>query len=210
MLTVTQRQCLIVLTMLGLLAGCGEHDSEFRLLIPPLEFDQLVAADLVEVFEENSIHEITLVPMPESFATPLDALEAGYADLAFASNAQPYRRGITTVMPLYPTVLHVLYMRNRDASDIRKLLQGANVFAGPEGSSSRMAMLGILEGLEMTEDDVSFRDHPQELPDVAVIFIPVSPEELDSRLAALGGAGTSAWAHPRRSDWGRPSTAPYS
>jgi hypothetical protein len=177
------------LATLGLLAGCGEPNSKFRLLMPALEFDQLVAADLVEVFEQNSVHEIELVPMPEHFETPLDAIETGYADLAFTSNAQPYRRGITTVMPLYPSVLHILYKRDRDASDARKLLQGANVFAGPEGSSSHMTTLDILAGLDMSEDDVSFRDHPGELPDVAVIFIPVSPEELESRLAAIGGEG---------------------
>ena len=100
MLTGTKRNCVFALMSLGLLASCGEQQSEFRLITPALEFDQLVAAELVEVFEQNSIHEITLVPMPDSFATPLDAIEAGYADLAFASNAQPYRQGVTTVMPL--------------------------------------------------------------------------------------------------------------
>jgi hypothetical protein len=157
--------------------------------MPDLEFDQLVAADLVEVFEQNSEHEIVLVAMPDSFATPLDALEAGFADLAFASNAQPYRQGVTTVMPMYPTVLHILYKRNRDASDIKNLLQGAKIFAGSEGSSSRMTTEAILLGLDMTEDDVSFVTHPNVLPDVAVIFIPVSPDEFDVRLAAIGGAG---------------------
>jgi hypothetical protein len=127
--------------------------------------------------------------MPDSVATPLDAIEAGYADLAFASNAQPYRQGVTTVMPMYPTVLHILYKRDRDASDIRKLLKGAKVFAGSAGSSSRMTTEAILHGLDMTEDDVSFVTHPNILPDVAVIFIPVSPEEFDVRLAAIGGAG---------------------
>jgi hypothetical protein len=189
MLTRNNRNRLIALMMLGLLAGCGEQGSEFRLLVPALEFDQLVAAELVEVFEQNSIHEITLVPMPDAFATPLDAIEAGHADLAFASNAQPYRQGVTTVMPLYPTVLHILHKRDRDASDTRKLLQGANVFAGPEGSSSRLTMEAILTGLDMTGDDVSFVIHPNELPDVAVIFVPVSPEEFDTRLAGIGGAG---------------------
>jgi hypothetical protein len=189
MLTGKERHCLHTIMILGLLAGCGEQSNEFRLLMPDLEFDQLVAADLVEVFEQNSEHEIVLVAMPDSFATPLDALEAGFADLAFASNAQPYRQGVTTVMPMYPTVLHILYKRNRDASDIKNLLQGAKIFAGSEGSSSRMTTEAILLGLDMTEDDVSFVTHPNVLPDVAVIFIPVSPDEFDVRLAAIGGAG---------------------
>jgi hypothetical protein len=188
MLTGTKRNCVFALMSLGLLASCGEQQSEFRLITPALEFDQLVAAELVEVFEQNSIHEITLVPMPDSFATPLDAIEAGYADLAFASNAQPYRQGVTTVMPLYPTVLHVMYKRDRDASDTRRLLQDAKIFTGSAGSSSRQATMAILGGLDLTEEDVSFVVHPSELPDVVVIFIPVSPVEFDARLAAIGGA----------------------
>jgi hypothetical protein len=50
-------------------------------------------------------------------------------------------------------------------------------------------MMAILGGLDMTEEDVSFISHPSELPDVAVIFIPVSPEEFNTHLARIGGAG---------------------
>jgi hypothetical protein len=129
------------------------------------------------------------VPIPETAETALDALEDGYADLALASNAQPYRQGISTVMPLYPTVLHVMYRRGRDASDARTLLTGASVFAGPIGSSSRQTMTTILAGLDMSEDDVSFVVEPGELPDVSVLYMPIAPSLVNDRLADIGARG---------------------
>ena len=69
----------LVLACLISLAGCGEQRSTFRLLEPAQPFDQEIAEQLVEVFENNSKHRIELVPLPERFETALDALEAGYA-----------------------------------------------------------------------------------------------------------------------------------
>ena len=172
--------------VLGCLTSCSQQQHDFRLLIPALPFDQEIAAELVEVFEENSGHSITLVPVPDSAETALDAIESGYADLAFASNAQPYRQGVTTVMPLYPTVLHILYRSGRDTSDLRSLLQGASVYAGPVGSSSRQLMTTVLAGLDMTETDVSFVKDAAELPDVVLLYMPISPDRIAARLEEIG------------------------
>jgi DNA-binding transcriptional LysR family regulator len=81
------------------------------------------------VFEQNSRHRIEVVPVPAGFETPLDALEAGYADLALTSNAQPYRKGITTVMPLYPTVLPYTCCEGPPSTP--------GLWARPRGSCSR-------------------------------------------------------------------------
>jgi hypothetical protein len=183
------QRTLFVSTVLICLAGCSEQHHEFRLLMPGLGFDRDIATELVDVFEQNSDYRIILVPIPETAETALDALEDGYADLALASNAQPYRQGISTVMPLYPTVLHVMYRRGRDASDARTLLTGASVFAGPIGSSSRQTMTTILAGLDMSEDDVSFVVEPGELPDVSVLYMPIAPSLVNDRLADIGARG---------------------
>ena len=110
------RYCVLLLACVLLLGGCEEQRSTFRLLVPAQYFDRDVAMTLAGVFEQNSRHRIDVVPLPGGFETPLDALEAGYADLALTSNAQRYRKGITTVMPLYPTVLHILYRKDRPST----------------------------------------------------------------------------------------------
>jgi TRAP-type uncharacterized transport system substrate-binding protein len=173
----------------AVLTGCGEQVHEFRLLEPALPIDQEIAAELVEVFAKHSDHSVTLVPIPDTAEAPLDAIESGYADLALASNAQRFREGVTTVMPLYPTVLHILYKRERDTSDLRSLFQGADVYAGPVGSSSRQLMTAVLEDMDMDEQDVSFVVDAVELFDVIVLYMPISPERVNARLETLGAEG---------------------
>lgn len=190
-----------VLLLAGLLslAGCAERGSTFRLLVPAQPFDREIAAQLVEVFESNSRHRVELVAVPGEFATPLEALEAGFADLALTSNAQPYRKGITTVMPLYPTVLHVLRLRDRVADSPEELFRGANVDAGPVGSASRQLTTEILESLDLQEEDVSFSVARDRLADVIVLYLPILPERVINALQEYGAAGAYrfvSFGHP--------------
>ena len=178
----------LLIAVVLLLGGCTEQSNTFRLLDPAQEIDREMAAQLVAVFEQNSRHRIEIVPLPADYDTALDALEAGVADLAFASNVQPYREGITTVMPLYPTVLHIVYRKDRPADSAEILLRGATVNAGPPGSASRRLLAGILDGLELREDDVSFAESSAELPDVSVLYLPVSPESIEGALQEAGVA----------------------
>jgi TRAP-type uncharacterized transport system substrate-binding protein len=186
MLAGDKRKRLFALMLAGLIAGCSEQGSDHTLIMPLLELDQEIAVDLAEVFRHNSKHSITLVPLPDRFATPLDAIEAGYADLAFAANAQAYRKGVTTVMPVYPTVLHVLYQHKLDIDHPRALLQDASVYAGAPGSSSRLALESILQGLGLGVEDVNFSDEPDALPDVIVLYFPLSPAFVEARLREFG------------------------
>lgn len=182
-----KKRC-FVLSLAGLLlGGCGDRGDTFRLLAPSQLFDQQIAAELATVFEQNSRHGIDVVPLPPGFESPLHALEAGYADLALTSNAQPYRKGITTVMPLYPTVLHIVYRRDRPADSAVELLRGASVNAGPEGSASRQLLGEILAGLELRDDEVTFTDGIDELPDVNVLYLPISPDGIRAVLEKYGG-----------------------
>lgn len=178
----------LLLAVVLLLGGCTEQSNTFRLLDPAQMIDREMAAELVAVFEQNSPHRIEIVPLPPDYDTALDALEAGVADLAFASNVQPYREGITTVMPLYPTVLHIVYRKDRPADSAEILLRGATVNAGPPGSASRRLLAEILDSLELREDDVTFADSSAELPDVSVLYLPVSPESIEGALQEAGVA----------------------
>lgn len=172
--------------LLFVLAACGEQKHDFDLLVPALPFDQEIAAELATVFEEHSGHSIRLKQAPSEFETALDALEAGHGDLAFASNAQSYRQGVTTVMPLYPTVLHILHKRDRDTSDLRSLFQGAVIFAGPIGSSSRQLTASILDDLDISGTDYSFASDADLVPDVNVIYLAISPDSVSTRLKEIG------------------------
>ena len=183
------RYRIFLLACFALLGGCGEQHSTFRLLVPAQHFDREVAMKLAEVFEHNSVHRIDVVPLPAGFEMPLDALEAGYADLALTSNAQHYRTGITTVMPLYPTVLHILHRKDRPADTAEHLLRGATVNAGPVGSASRQMLIEVMEGMALRAGEIDFVESPGSLPDVSVLYLPVSPVSVRAFLDESGAAG---------------------
>ena len=159
------------------------------MLAPATQFDREIAEELVEAFDENSDHSIELVEIPEGASVPLDAIESGYADLAFTSNTQPFREDITTVMPLYATVLHIFFKKGRDPTNLQTLFTGATVFAGPVGSASHQLMTAILEDRDLDESTVSFADEGGELPDVIVVFSPISPARLEAALEEAEAIG---------------------
>ena len=172
-----------------MVASCDEQRHVFRLLVPAEPFDQKIAAELAEVFESSSRHRVELVPVPDRFETPLEAIEAGYADLALASNAQPYREGITTVMPLYPTVLHIMYLKDRPTGSPAGMLRGATVNAGVPGSASRQLFASLLEGLELEADEIRFIERADELPEVNIVYLPIWPEGIRRALVEYGAVG---------------------
>jgi TRAP-type uncharacterized transport system substrate-binding protein len=193
-MTLESRYFGLLLAGLVFLGACGEQHNTLRLIAPAQPVDAEIATELATVFEQNSWHRIEIVPLPAEFESPLDALEAGYADLAFTSNAQPYRQGITTVMPMYPTVLHILYRRGRAADNAEDLLRGATINAGPVGSASRQLLTGILDSLHIGADEVEFVDKLDTLPDVNLVYIPISPQQIRGLLEQEGVAGQYRFA----------------
>jgi TRAP-type uncharacterized transport system substrate-binding protein len=179
----------MLLACVLMLASCDEQHHAFRLLVPAEPFDREIAAELAEVFQSNSRHRIELVPVPNGVETPMEAIEAGYADLALVSNAQPYREGITTVMPLYPTVLHVMYLGDRPAGSPVNLLRGASVNAGSPGSASRQLFSELLEGLDLRADEIRFVGSGDDLPDVNILYLPIWPEGVERVLQDYGAVG---------------------
>jgi TRAP-type uncharacterized transport system substrate-binding protein len=47
-------------------------------------------------------------------------------------------------MPLYPTVLHVFYRRDREFDDLRDLFVDGSVYAGPTESASRRLTMTVV------------------------------------------------------------------
>ena len=124
------------LLLLLVIVGAPAHAkpvTELNLILPELELDRVIARRIVELVSKDSNLRINLIPLPEGSMTALDALEAGLGDIAFAANTASYREGISTVIPLYPSVLHIVADEARAADSLDQLLQGASVYAGPEG-----------------------------------------------------------------------------
>lgn len=188
---------------LAALAGCERRVTELELIEPALDIDRSIAERIAERLNAEGPLRIRLIPRPADGRTTLDALEGGYGHLAFASNDQAYRDGIATIMPLYPTVLHVITTGDRPPDDIRSLLEDATVFAGPQGSASRALAERIVRLYELDPASVQFVDAPDTLPDVVVLYAPIHARRIRSD-ARLRGATMLSFGSP--ADIGRGST----
>ena len=105
---------LLWLTMLVLTSSCSKKGGDLRLAGPVARIDQEIATDLAALFNQESELKISLTDAELSGEQALDAILNGTADIALVSNALPYRKGVATIIPLYPTVLHIGFFGDRE------------------------------------------------------------------------------------------------
>ena len=95
------------------LASCGIDKTELTMVLPTEAVDRSIVEELDAILDAGS--SVGLQFTGESLAgeDALDAIAAGDADLALVSNYLPFRDDIATIMPLYPTVLHIGINKHR-------------------------------------------------------------------------------------------------
>jgi len=184
---------LFLITLVAL-AACESDPVELRFVPPASDLDLEIIQNLALLLDQSPAVRIRITGDEQPGEAALDILIAGEADLALVSNYLPYREDITTVMPLYPSVLHIAYRIGRDASSGPALFNQAKIYAGIEGSASRLMLETIVARMNLPRDAYSYVDRPgagtTESPDVVVVFAPISPKrvaEFDGyRLFSIG------------------------
>jgi TRAP-type uncharacterized transport system substrate-binding protein len=177
-LNILQRLLLIIL--IATLSACERGPVELTLVTPSRDLDSEIASDLAAMLNDGSDFELSVTDGKHAGEIALDMILAGDADLALVSNYLPFREDITTVMPVYPSVLHIAYRVGRDASDATTLLNGARVYAGSPGSASRLMFDRIAGRLGLSSDQYSYIEldtfSTGAEPDVIIVFAPISPQ----------------------------------
>lgn len=171
----------VLLLALLATAGCAEFNRELRLVTPELRIDKAIAEAFVRQFDEEADIRIVLVDNPDPDRRALDLLKTGEADLALAANIEAYDPDIATVVPLYPTVLHIAYRLPADGSmltqtDLLAELTQRRVFAGPVESPSRLLLETTLRRNGIDPARINYVDDDQGCADVIVIYAPVIPD----------------------------------
>ncbi len=167
------------------LLGCERGPTELVLVEPLSPADKAIAKDLLELLDRESTVTITFTPNDMTDSDAVEALVSGEADIALVSNNMPFRRRISTVMPMYPTVLHIGYREGRDTSDGVSLLKGADIFAGRPGSASRVMFESVMSRLKLSAEDFTYvdaqtsEDVQGNFPDVFVVFAPIAADRFD-------------------------------
>ena len=181
---------IIISLFLFALTACGPSRDELRLVAPASPADASIAADLSSLFDDESAIGLRLTDTPMAGNAALNALSDGTADIALISNNLPFRDDIATIMPLYSTVLHIGYHKDRPADSGVELIRGAAVYAGLEGSASRLMFERIVSRLGLSNDDYRYVTEGAEDPDVIIVFAPISPNQMQNypeyRLFTLG------------------------
>jgi TRAP-type uncharacterized transport system substrate-binding protein len=161
-----------------LLTACESATEELTIVKPTEIVDRSIVEELEDILEANSAFSVSLTDGILSESEALDAVAAGTADLALVSNYLPFRDDIATVMPLYPTVLHIGANGRLDSALELDLPAGATVYAGPEGSASRLVFERLANHVGLTPDDFSYAEVLDETLDLVIVFSPISQENL--------------------------------
>lgn len=167
--------------------ACEKPTAKLELITPVQELDKVVAEQVMALVDEKSGLEIKLIPPPDNGTPVLDALQNGYGDLAFAPNTRRYREGISTIIPLYPSVLHIATRLTEVPQTLRELLAGSTVYAGPAGSASRLLAETIADDLDLKNENVLFvNDFDPAVVNVVIVYAPIDRESVMSEGALKG------------------------
>jgi len=184
----------LLLFLLLNLGSCEPGQEELRLATPFAPVDRAIAEDLSGLLDAGYSTHLSVTGSSLSGEAAVEAVASGAADIALVTNNQPFRNDIATVMPLYPTVLHIAYREDRDASTGSALLRGAKVYAGPDGSASRTIFARIVDRIGLDVNAYEYVSDLTDHPDVVIVFAPISPEIFvdypDFRLFSLASPET--------------------
>jgi len=167
-----------VATCFALLSACDTGPHELRLVTPTEPVDASIVEKFSSLLDAEARVRIQLTTTPLSEAMALDAVASGEADLALVSNDLPFRSDIATVMPLYPTVLHIGRREGSSPSQGLEMFRGATIFAGPEGSASRLVFERIAARLNLDSDEYRYVSGIDDAPDIVIVYSPISPERI--------------------------------
>jgi len=167
-----------VATCFALLSACDTSPHELRLVTPTEPVDASIVEEFSSLLDAEARVRIQLTATPLSEAMALDAVASGEADLALVSNDLPFRSDIATLMPLYPTVLHIGRREGASSLPGLEMLRGSTIFAGPEGSASRLVFERIAARMNLGSDEYRYVSGIDDAPDIVIVYSPISPERI--------------------------------
>ena len=181
-----------LLVGMAVFAGCGRSPHELTIVTPASPIDSGIVQDMVQLFDEESRVNVQLTQRALSGQAALDAVASGEADIALVTNNLPFRSDIATVMPLYPTILHLARRTDNETPLGPESLRGATIYAGDEGSASRLIFERIAERTGLDEGDYRYTTDAEDFPDVVIVFAPISPARVAefSHELVISGFGT--------------------
>ena len=123
----------LLILLAGLSSACARRHG--TILVTPGTEGEVIAVKLAALLSEVDDFDLEIIE-GEGSVRNLDLLRRGEADLAIVENSVPFQRGVQTVVPLYPSVLHVLHEKGESPQSFRELVLGKRVYVGARGGLS--------------------------------------------------------------------------
>jgi len=148
----------VILTLVVFLFSCSGEKLTYTLMYSPDEPFGKISETLETVIENNLNVEVNRVISEGSIAN-LDSLIKGTADFAIVENFIPFRDSIKTVLRLYPQILHIFYLADKEAQSFEEVFYDKEVFIGLPGSGSHRFMMILFEYFNLDMSRVNIVDN---------------------------------------------------
>ena len=160
--------CALVL----LVPSCSPRHG--TIVVTPDTKREAIAGKLAALLGEIDGFELRLVE-GEGSVHNLDLLRRGEADLTIVENSVPFERGIRTVVPLYPSVLHILHRKGETPQNFRELVQGKRVYVGARGGLSEWIVELVRGNADLPSGALTVVEDIEDSPDVIIVFAMLDP-----------------------------------
>lgn len=177
-------------------AGCGIDERSIRIAVSTEEPAPSIAEVVQSTLEAGGIDAtiITTASVGEVAA----GIRNGSLEVAIIEEPSEPLSGLTTLVPLYPSVLHIAHNRPSDSVNFEDLIRGANVYAGPVGGAAYQLLMQLAEDFSIDSNEFQVLGNPWTItPDVYFIFggllSQASTDQLDGyRLFSFATEGDAA------------------
>lgn len=149
--------CLAILCILAIAQGCSTTSKDYQILGSIEDPQNELALAIATVLNQTGKEKMTVRPGIGSLAS-LDSLEQGKADFGIVDNCARYSDRVTSVMPLYPQVLHILHRRYLNSRSLKELMEGHKVFAGLPASGTYHFVDQLIADFNIDRKSVYFVD----------------------------------------------------
>jgi TRAP-type uncharacterized transport system substrate-binding protein len=143
--------------VLVLVFACNKADDRIKILGNIEEPQNQIAVTIAHILNQH-LPDTVFVSIGKGSLANLDSLEAGKADLGIVDNYARFSDRVSSIMPLYPQVLHILYKEELQPKSFHDLVLNGKIFAGLEGSGTFRFVELLLHDLGISKDKCQFVD----------------------------------------------------
>lgn len=148
-----------VILLAGILNSCQNEETTIRIIYSSGEPIVQIAQRMKYILDKSEYLNTELIIGQGSIAN-VDSLLAGTADLAIIENHTPVYDRITSILPFYPQILHILYLSDEEITDFKTLVEGKKVFIGLEGSGTYRFMMDLFRFFDVDASQVELTENP--------------------------------------------------